>query len=100
MRAVPDDDHAQFGLGLAMLRQGRLVVAVEHLALASAMRPERTEYTRALREARATVAARIAGGLDPDAVGGRSAPEKRSEGSEGSEGSGRSGRSEAQRYER
>lgn len=49
----PADDYAQFGLGLAARRTGDLSAAVEHLALAAAMRPERPEYTRALSGARA-----------------------------------------------
>jgi tetratricopeptide (TPR) repeat protein len=51
----PDDDYARFGLGLALARQGAHEAALEHLALATAMRPDREEYVRALREARATV---------------------------------------------
>lgn len=49
----PADDYAQFGLGLSARRVGDLDTAVEHLALAVAMRPERREYTAALRRARA-----------------------------------------------
>jgi predicted Zn-dependent protease len=54
----PDDDYAQFGLGLALNRQGKVDLAVEHLAMAAAMRPHRSEYVQALREARATQRAR------------------------------------------
>ncbi len=54
----PDDDYAQFGLGLALSRLGRPDAAVEHLALAVAMRPHRREYLDALRQARATLRAR------------------------------------------
>lgn len=54
----PDDDYARFGLGLALARQGAHEAALEHLALAAAMRPDRESYVRALREARATVRAR------------------------------------------
>lgn len=49
----PDDDYAQFGLGLAASRAGELDLAAEHLALAVAMRPELGHYTRALRGVRA-----------------------------------------------
>ena len=54
----PDSDYARFGLGLARMRVGDLAGAVEQLALATAMRPERADYQQALREARATVRAR------------------------------------------
>jgi tetratricopeptide (TPR) repeat protein len=50
-----NDDYAQFGLGLALARQGAQESALEHLAMAAAMRPDRTPYVQALREARATV---------------------------------------------
>lgn len=56
----PADDYAQFGLGLALTRLGQFRTAVEHLALAAAMRPQRVEYVRALSAARATLAAREA----------------------------------------
>ena len=49
----PTDDYAQFGLGLAASRAGELELAAEHLALAAAMRPDLTHYTRALRRVRA-----------------------------------------------
>lgn len=51
--ANPTDDYAQFGLGLAAGRAGDLPLAVEHLALAVAMRPDSAHYARALREVRA-----------------------------------------------
>lgn len=54
----PDDDYARLGLGLALARQGRLADAVEHLALAVAMRPDRPEYVEHLRQVRATLKAR------------------------------------------
>lgn len=54
--ANPDDDYAQFGLGLAAGRTGDLRAAVEHLALATAMRPDLGHYARALRRARAALA--------------------------------------------
>ena len=53
----PADDYAQFGLGLAAAKIGDLTAAVEHLALAAAMRPDITHYSTALRGARAALAA-------------------------------------------
>ncbi len=58
----PDDDYAQFGWGLAAARLGDYEHAVEHLALAAAMRPDVRYYTQALRGARATLRSRSAGG--------------------------------------
>ena len=54
----PTDHYARYGLGLALSRLGRHEQAVEHLAVAVAMRPQRREYDAALRQARATVGAR------------------------------------------
>lgn len=54
----PADDYAQFGLGLAAARVNDLDTAIEHLALAAAMRPDVAHYAQALRGARATKAAR------------------------------------------
>lgn len=64
---APDDDYAQFGLGLALARLQRHEEAAEHLALAVAMRPQRRDYVDALRQVRATVKARAeaAPGHDP-----------------------------------
>jgi tetratricopeptide (TPR) repeat protein len=53
VEANPSDDYAQFGLGLAAERGGDFETAVEHLALAVAMRPELGHYSRALTRARA-----------------------------------------------
>jgi tetratricopeptide (TPR) repeat protein len=53
----PADDYAQFGLGLAAAKTNDLPSAVEHLALAAAMRPDITHYATALRGARAALAA-------------------------------------------
>ncbi|MDA8318234.1 MAG: tetratricopeptide repeat protein, partial [Actinomycetota bacterium] len=58
VEASPTDDYAQFGLGLALARTGDHGAAVEHLALAAAMRPDLRHYTDALRSARATLRAR------------------------------------------
>ncbi len=54
----PADDYACFGLGLARYRRGQVEAALEPLALAVAMRPQRQDYVEALRQARATVRAR------------------------------------------
>jgi Flp pilus assembly protein TadD len=51
--ANPTDDYAHYGLGLAAGRAGDLAVAAEHLALATAMRPDLAHYARALRDVRA-----------------------------------------------
>lgn len=51
--ANPADDYAQFALGLSAARAGDLQTAVEHLALAAAMRPDIDHYVRELRMARA-----------------------------------------------
>jgi Flp pilus assembly protein TadD len=58
----PTDHYARYGLGLALSRLGRQEDALEHLAVAVAMRPSRGEYDDALRQARATVDARRAAG--------------------------------------
>lgn len=57
VEADPADDYARFGLGLAAAKSGDLAAAVEHLALAAAMRPDITHYSTALRGARAALAA-------------------------------------------
>lgn len=49
----PADDYAHFGLGLAHVRMGELDAAVEHLAIAVALRPDNHHYGTALRSARA-----------------------------------------------
>jgi len=54
----PADDYAQFGLGLSAARTGDLRRAVEHLALAVAMRPDLGHYGTALRGARAALSRR------------------------------------------
>lgn len=56
----PTDHYARYGLGLALSRLGRQEQALAHLAVARAMRPGRSEYDIALRQARATVDARRA----------------------------------------
>lgn len=54
----PADDYARFGLGLVLVRTGNTAGAAEQLALAVAMRPDRRDYVTALRQVRATQAAR------------------------------------------
>lgn len=57
LEADPADDYALFGVGLACVKVGEFRQAVEHLALAVAMRPEAVHYGLALRRARAGLAA-------------------------------------------
>jgi tetratricopeptide (TPR) repeat protein len=63
---APDDDYACFGLGLALWRMQRFRESADYLAMASVMRPDRSEYASALRQVRATLAAREEAGLDPE----------------------------------
>jgi tetratricopeptide (TPR) repeat protein len=56
----PDDDYAQFGWGLSAAKLGQFDLAVEHLAVAAAMRPDVNYYTLALRGARATARSKSA----------------------------------------
>lgn len=51
----PDDDYAQFGWGLTAARLGQWDAAVQHLQLATSMRPEIRHYANALRAARSTL---------------------------------------------
>ncbi|MFI9273873.1 tetratricopeptide repeat protein [Kitasatospora sp. NPDC052896] len=69
--ADPSDDYAQFGWGIAAARAGDFETSAEHLALAVAMRPEAEHYRAALRQTRATLAARAGryGPLLPGAPG-------------------------------
>jgi tetratricopeptide (TPR) repeat protein len=53
VEADPAEDYALFGLGLALTRTGQIAEAIEHLALACAMRPDNKHYATALRHARA-----------------------------------------------
>ncbi len=67
VEASPTDDYAHFGLGLSLARAGEHEAAVEYLALAAAMRPDRKHYTDALRQVRATLKFRwyLPGGQSP-----------------------------------
>jgi len=67
VEAIPSDDYAHFGLGLALARSGDPAAAAEHLALAAAMRPDLAHYTEALRGVRATLAARAQAGAGASA---------------------------------
>ena len=61
----PDSDYGHFALGLSLTRLNRFERGVEHLAMASVMRPERAEYADRLRQARATLRARQASRGEP-----------------------------------
>ena len=69
---VPDDDYAHFGYGMALWRLRRFYEASQQLAMASVMRPDRHEYASALRQVRATLAARAEAGLQRDGQPGES----------------------------
>ena len=53
LAADPTDDYAAFGVGLCSARLGEHSIAVEHLAMAVAMRPGNHHYSTALRASRA-----------------------------------------------
>lgn len=59
----PDNDYGHFGLGMALWRQQQFVEARNHLGMAFVMRPERSEYGRALSQVKATLRARMEAGL-------------------------------------
>jgi Flp pilus assembly protein TadD len=65
----PDDDYAQFGWGLSAAKLGQFDLAVEHLAVAAAMRPDVNYYTLALRGARATARAKASAAHRQEAGG-------------------------------
>src|SRR5450631_4041721 len=69
IEADPTDDYGQFALGLSAVRIGDVRTAVEHLALATALRPGVAHYERELKAARARlgIAARPAHPPTPDA---------------------------------
>ncbi|MFJ8476437.1 tetratricopeptide repeat protein [Kitasatospora sp. NPDC094011] len=76
----PSDDYAQFGWGVAAARLGDFETSAEHLALAVAMRPGTDHYRAALRQTRATLAARAGayGPLLPGVPAGRQDPDRES----------------------
>ena len=49
-----DPPYAHFGLGLSHVRMGELDEAIEHLAIAAALRPDNHHYGTALNSARAS----------------------------------------------
>ena len=58
----PANDYAHFGLALCLAREGRRALAVGHLRLALAMRPEVESYQRALARLEAAGPGGPAGG--------------------------------------
>jgi predicted Zn-dependent protease len=58
LELAPDSHYGHFGLGLSLTRVDQFERAVEHLAMAAVMQPDRAEYTDRLRQARATLRAR------------------------------------------
>jgi predicted Zn-dependent protease len=62
----PDDDYARYGAGMALWRLWRFTDAVDQLAMAAVMRPESRAYDVALRQVRATIAARKEAGYPLD----------------------------------
>ena len=60
---VPSDDFAHYGLGVSLWRLQEFTLARDELAMAFVMRPDRSEYGKALGQVRATLRARADGGL-------------------------------------
>jgi tetratricopeptide (TPR) repeat protein len=60
LEVAPDDDYAHFGMGMSLWRQQEFVLARDHLSMAFVMRPDRTEYGKALSQVKATLRARAA----------------------------------------
>ncbi|WP_354642861.1 tetratricopeptide repeat protein [Kitasatospora camelliae] len=97
--ADPSDDYAQFGWGVAAARLGDFESSAKHLALAVAMKPDNAHYRAALRQTRATLAARAGafGPLQPGAPGYLAPPEEGPSGpSDRADGSGREGEPRAE----
>jgi len=65
LQSAPDDDYAHYGAGMSLWRLQEFPQARDHLAMASVMRPDRTEYAQALQQVRATIKARREAGLPP-----------------------------------
>ena len=66
VEATPADDFAHYGLGVSLWRLQRFRLAEDHLAMASVMRPDRSDYRTALDQVRATLRARREAGLPLD----------------------------------
>lgn len=63
LERAPDNDYAHFGLGLSLWRTQEFVKARDELAMAFVMRPEKADYGKALAQVKATLRARVEGGL-------------------------------------
>lgn len=63
LAVAPSDDYAHYGAGLSLWRLQEFPEARDHLAMASVMRPDREEYSRALAQVTATLRARRTAGL-------------------------------------
>jgi Flp pilus assembly protein TadD len=63
LEMAPANDYAHFGLGMSLWQAQEFTTARDHLAMAFVMKPENAEYSRALGQVKATLRARIAGGL-------------------------------------
>ena len=59
LEVSPDDDYAHYGAGMSLWRLQRFPESRDHLAVACVMRPERSDYARALAQVKATIAARV-----------------------------------------
>lgn len=68
---APAEDYAHYGLGMSLWRLQRFPEARDHLAMAFVMRPERSEYGQALAQVKATLRARLDGGLPLEGPIGR-----------------------------
>jgi len=63
---TPADDFAHYGLGISLWRLQEFMLARDELAMAFVMRPDRSEYGKALGQVRATLRARADAGLPPN----------------------------------
>lgn len=63
LESAPADDYAHYGAGMSLWRLQDFPHARDHLAMASVMRPDREEYSRALDQVKATLRARRSAGL-------------------------------------
>jgi predicted Zn-dependent protease len=60
---TPDDDYAHYALGMALWRLQQFPSARDHLSMAFVMRPDRSDYSQALSQVKATLRARREAGL-------------------------------------